>query len=66
MTKFNVRVDQETCIGCAACTACCENFEMVGDKAKEKKQIIDESDLPKNKEAEEVCPVAAIKIEKSE
>lgn len=62
MRKYKIILDKETCIGCAACTAISDNFIMQGDKAKPKKIEISESELKSNKEAEEVCPVDAIKI----
>lgn len=63
MRKYKVTIDKEACIGCAACTALCDNFIMDGDKAKAKKMIISEKELAKNKEAENSCPVNAIKVE---
>ncbi|MDO8647649.1 MAG: ferredoxin [Candidatus Diapherotrites archaeon] len=63
MRKYKVTIDKEACIGCAACTALCDNFIMDGDKAKAKKMIISEKELAKNKAAENSCPVNAIKVE---
>ena len=65
MAKYKVIVDEETCIGCGACTAVCDNFELIEKngtfKAKSKKS--DVSDIGCNKEAADVCPVSAIKVE---
>jgi ferredoxin len=64
MTKYKVEVDERTCIGCGACTVACDNFAMKGKTAKAVKEIIDQSELKANKEAEEGCPVAAITVKK--
>jgi len=69
MAKFKIHVDQETCIGCGACTATCpDHFEMQetanGDRAREKKAETD--DLACAKDAAEVCPVNAIHIKEGE
>ncbi len=65
MTKYKITIDKSLCIGCGACeNACPENFEMEEDgdrKAKVKKSIV--TNISCNKEAEEICPVQAIKIE---
>ena len=63
MKKYKVTVDEQACIGCAACTVVCGNFIMEGDKAKAKKTEISEKELKANKEAENACPVNAIKVE---
>lgn len=59
MAKFKIEVSDE-CIGCAACVAQCDNFEMEGDKAKPKKAVVD--NIGCNKDAADACPVSAIKI----
>lgn len=58
---FKVSVDREKCIGCAACTATCENFKMSDDKAEPVKATVEE--IGCNNEAKDVCPVEAILIE---
>jgi len=60
MPKFKIEVDNDKCIGCGACTAQCDNFEMTGDKAVPKQAEVD--DIGCNKEAADVCPVDAIII----
>jgi len=60
MGKFKIEVEKEACIGCAACTAQCDNFEMDGDKAKAKQTEVD--DISCNKEAADACPVSCIKV----
>ena len=58
-----VSVDKETCIGCGACVAICSNFDMGDDgKAYPIKKEIDDN-ISSNKDAEETCPVDAIKVE---
>jgi len=69
---YKVEVDKNTCIGCGACEATCpENFEVKEEtsgefkgeiKAIPKKKVVLE--IGSNKEAEEVCPVDCIKVEK--
>jgi len=63
---YKITLDKDKCIGCGACAAQCpENFEIKNDgdnKAVVKKAKVE--DLGCNKDAEEVCPVDAIKIEK--
>ena len=51
----------EECIGCGACTAACDNFEMKEGKAHPKQAEVEEVGC--NKEAADICPVDAIKIE---
>lgn len=62
---YNITVDRNECIGCGACEAQCpEEFELEQGsevKAKLKKTKVDE--LGCIKEAADVCPVNAIKIE---
>jgi len=62
MKKFKIKFDRDLCIGCGACTSVCDNWIMVEDKSKPKKIEISENELKGNKEAEDVCPVDAIKI----
>ena len=61
---IKIKFDREACIGCGACISVCDNWVMDGDKVKLKKTTISEKELKSNKEAEETCPVDAIKIEK--
>ncbi len=60
MAKQKIEVDKEKCIGCGACAAQCDNFEMDGDKAKAKQTEVD--DIGCNKDASDACPVEAIKV----
>ncbi len=59
---IKIKFNKEACIGCGACTSVCDNWVMEGDKAKPKRTTIPEKELKTNKEAEDVCPVNAIKI----
>ena len=63
MDKFKINFNKNACIGCNACVSVCDNWVMNGNKAKPKKIIISKNELKCNKEAEETCPVNAIKIE---
>lgn len=79
MPKYRIVYDKPTCIGAASCVAVAPKFwELVGDKAEligstyneqtKKYELIVETpeDLQLNQDAEQVCPVAAIKVEKIE
>lgn len=57
-----VKVDQDKCIGCGACSATCpEVFEMGDDgKAKVKKGADEKKNAKCIKEAIQNCPVEAI------
>ncbi|MDP7180800.1 MAG: ferredoxin [Candidatus Woesearchaeota archaeon] len=61
MAKFKIEVNEETCIGCGACTAQCDNFEM-DENNKAKAKMAEVEDVGCNKDAEGVCPVSCIKI----
>ena len=60
MAKQKIEVDAEKCIGCGACAAQCDNFEMDGDKAVAKQAEVD--DIGCNQGAADACPTDAIKI----
>ena len=57
---FKIEIKEDECIGCGACSAQCDNFELEGSKAKVKKAEV--KDIGCNKEAVDVCPVNCIKI----
>ncbi len=63
MDKFKINFDKEACIGCGACVSVCDNWIMDDNKVKLKKTTISEKELKSNKEAEDICPVNAIKTE---
>ena len=66
MAKYAITISNE-CIGCRACVSIYEEnfiFDEKTNKAKVKEKIIDDKKLGNNKEAEEICPVNAIKIKK--
>tara|TARA_Y100000034_G_C6852907_1_gene387148 strand:- start:298 stop:498 length:201 start_codon:yes stop_codon:yes gene_type:complete len=66
MAKHKVKYDRETCIGCMSCVLVCpNNWEEDGEKVKLSKEDIDDDGLAENKEAENICPVDAIKIEEN-
>lgn len=58
MYKITVTND---CIGCGACVSVCNLFELADGKAKHKKGKVDK--ITCEKEAADLCPVQAIKIE---
>ncbi len=63
MKKFKIKYDPSACITCSSCTTVSDNWVMDGMKAKPKKTEISDSELKGNKEAEDICPTKAIKIE---
>ncbi|MBW2992706.1 ferredoxin [Candidatus Woesearchaeota archaeon] len=61
---YKVTVDKNECIGCGACEAQCpEGFEINQDEAKANPKKAKVNDLGCIKEAADICPVNAIKIE---
>ena len=62
MAKFTIQHDKKACIGCGLCASVCpENWVMDSDgKAKPLKTEVDE--VGNNKDAQDSCPVACIKI----
>ena len=80
MPKYKVILDREKCIGNASCVAVAPRFwelqddgkvmlidSKLNDETNKWELIIEtEEDLFENQEAENVCPVNAIKIEKLE
>lgn len=79
MAQYKIIFDREVCIGALACAASSPDFWLRGEDGKAELKnatynketdkwelIINEKNLPTNKEAESVCPVAAIKVIKLE
>lgn len=61
---MKVVVDQETCTGCGLCADTCpEVFDMDGDTAKVKVDIVPPAAEASCREAAEGCPVEAITVE---
>lgn len=62
---MKANVDKDTCIGCGLCPSICpEVFEMDDDgKAKAISGEVPEGEQDTAKEAEESCPVDAIKVD---
>lgn len=64
---YNVSVIREECIGCAACVAVCDNFEMDDENISVvKKAKIEDDELESNQAGADACPKDCIKIEKEE
>jgi len=61
---FKIEIDEDECIGCAACITTCDNFEM--DEGKNKAKAIESNvkEIGCNQDAADVCPVQCIKIKK--
>ena len=77
MAKYKIIFDREACIGALSCNAVASEFWKLADDGKvdlenatfnektgKHELIIDEKHLTVNKDAESVCPVYAIVIEK--
>jgi|GEM_PF-680472 ferredoxin len=64
MAKFKIEYNKEACIGCGACTSQSSNWELVEEDGanKAKPKVTELEEVGDNKEAEEVCPVDAIKV----
>ncbi|MFH1306934.1 MAG: ferredoxin [Candidatus Micrarchaeota archaeon] len=62
--KYKIEFDWDKCIGCESCCSICDNWQMKGAKAAPKQTELEE--IGCNKEAEQYCPVGAIKILKNE
>jgi len=59
---YEIKVDKSKCIGCGACEATCDNFEVVDGKARPKKPKV--NDIGCNQQAADACPVSAITVKK--
>ncbi|MDW8114089.1 MAG: ferredoxin [candidate division WOR-3 bacterium] len=61
---MKVKVDKELCTGCElCCNTCPDIFEMEGDTATVKTEIVPEAAEDCVRQAAEDCPVSAIIIE---
>lgn len=63
MTKYEISVDKETCIGCGACSSC-DNFN-IGDDGKSEPVKKEVTELGCNQAAADECPVKAIKVKEA-
>ena len=59
---YTIHIDEDECIGCGACTAISDNYELEGDKAKVKKAHV--AELGDNQEAIDACPKSCIHADK--
>lgn len=59
---MKVRVNENSCIGCGACAAICEDVFEIGDDglSQVKVDVVPENKIDAAKEAVESCPTAAI------
>jgi len=77
MSKYKIELDRDICIGTFSCTAAAEDFWSEGDdgmvnlinavyneETEKWELMIDENEFERNKNAEDGCPVDAIKITK--
>ena len=61
---FKISINKDECIGCGACVATCDNFEMDEEENKAKVKDAGVDEIGCNQEAADVCPVQCIKIKK--
>jgi ferredoxin len=62
MPKYKVDFSKETCIGCEACNTYGDNWTFDYDEYKAVPVKLELDEIGGNHEAEEACPVDAIKI----
>lgn len=60
---MNVKVDQNTCIGCGACASLCPDIFELNDEGKSTVKQEEPEDEACAKNAAQTCPVDAIKLE---
>ncbi len=63
---MKVKVNEDACIGCGACTAVCPNvftFSDDGSHAVAKVEEVNEADKEAVNEAKDGCPTLAISVE---
>ncbi|MFH1848959.1 MAG: ferredoxin [archaeon] len=58
---YRIEVDKEKCVGCGACVASCENFEL-GDEGKSHAIKAEVDEIGCNQAAADACPVEAITV----
>jgi len=62
--NMKIKIDKKKCLGCGVCAQFANKvFKVIGGKAKVKDEVKLEKYKKEIKEAEEVCPVGAIKVE---
>jgi len=62
---YEIKVDQDVCIGCGACVAtCAEHFEMDEAKGKAKPKKTKVEELGCAQDAADNCPVECIHVKK--
>lgn len=62
---MKVKVNQDSCIGCGACAAICDNVFEIDDSglSKEKVEEVKEEDKQNVRDAADACPTGAIEVE---
>ena len=62
---MKVKVNQDSCIGCGACAAVCENVFELNDEGLSQAKVteINEKDSQDVRNAADACPTGAIEVE---
>lgn len=62
---MKVKVNQDSCIGCGACAAVCENVFELNDEGLSQAKVteINEKDNQDVRDAADACPTGAIEVE---
>ena len=62
---MKVKVNQDSCIGCGACAAICDNVFEIDDSglSKAKVEEVKEEDKQNARDAADACPTGAIEVE---
>lgn len=62
---MKVKVNQDSCIGCGACAAICENVFELNDEglSQAKAEEVKEKDKEEVRDAADACPTGAIEVE---
>ena len=62
---MKVKVNQDSCIGCGACAAICDNVFEINDDglSQEKVQEVTDKDSQDVRDAADSCPTGAVEVE---
>jgi len=63
--KMKVKVNRDSCIGCGACAAICDDVFEIDDEGLStlKKEVVEEDQKQEVLDAQDSCPTGAIEVE---